>query len=141
MRTGFLAGCCAATLLMGAGVAQTQSAADYPASTVKFLVPFAAGGPTDMVARILADQPSARWGGKPVVAFNAVVAPAGVPPAILEKVSADVRAIVTSSTFAERTRALGINAWSTTPQELDAWFAKEISKWAGIAKAANLKAE
>ena len=79
--------------------------------------------------------------GFAVVAFNAVVAPAGVPPAILEKISADVRAIVTSPVFAERTRALGINAWGTTPQELDAWFATEIAKWAEIAKAANLKAE
>ena len=28
-----------------------------------------------------------------------------------------------------------------TPKELDAWFASETTKWAEIAKAANLKAE
>ena len=33
-------------------------------------MPFAAGGPTDVVARILADLLSARWGGKPVVVEN-----------------------------------------------------------------------
>lgn len=76
-----------------------------------------------------------------VVAFNAMIAPAGVPPAILEKISADVRAIVTSPVFAERTRALGINNWGTTPDELNKWFATETVKWAEIAKAANLKAE
>jgi tripartite-type tricarboxylate transporter receptor subunit TctC len=76
-----------------------------------------------------------------VVAFNAVIAPAATPPAVLEKLSADIRAVVTSPAFAERTRALGINAWGATPQELDAWFAQETGKWAEIAKAANLKAE
>jgi tripartite-type tricarboxylate transporter receptor subunit TctC len=79
--------------------------------------------------------------GFTVVAFNAVIAPAGVPPAILEKISADVRAIVTSPLFAERTKPLGINAWGSTPKELDTWFAAETEKWAAIAKAANLKAE
>jgi tripartite-type tricarboxylate transporter receptor subunit TctC len=79
--------------------------------------------------------------GFTVVAFNAVIAPAGVPPAILEKISSDVRAIVTSPLFAERTKPLGINAWGSTPHELDVWFAAETEKWAAIAKAANLKAE
>ena len=79
--------------------------------------------------------------GFTVVAFNAVIAPAGTPAAVLEKLSADVRAVVTSPAFAERTRALGINAWGSTPKELDAWFASETAKWAEIAKAANLKAE
>jgi tripartite-type tricarboxylate transporter receptor subunit TctC len=79
--------------------------------------------------------------GFTVVAFNAVIAPAGTPAAVLEKLSADLRAVVTSPAFAERTRALGINAWGSTPKELDAWFASETAKWAEIAKAANLKAE
>ena len=79
--------------------------------------------------------------GFSVVAFNAVIAPAGTPAAVLEKLSADLRAVVTSPAFAERTRALGINAWGNTPKELDAWFASETAKWAEIAKAANLKAE
>jgi hypothetical protein len=28
-----------------------------------------------------------------------------------------------------------------TPRQLDVWFAKEMEKWAGIAKEANIKAE
>ena len=316
---------CALALMLAGGVARAQSAADYPTGTVKILVPFAAGGPTDVVARILADQLSARWGGKSivvenrpgagtivmtaavakaapdgltlgiatnsllinpaigmklpydtakeivgvsmiatqpvalvanknfpannlaevvalakkipeplnytspgprgvghlagellkqkaginmthigyngsapaltdviagrvplmfdiwhsarryvetgelkliagagsarlpgapnvptieesypgfnVVAFNAVIAPAGVSAPILEKLSADIRAVVTSPAFAERTRPLGIDCWGTTPAELDIWFAKETTKWAEIAKAANLKAD
>jgi tripartite-type tricarboxylate transporter receptor subunit TctC len=50
--------------------ANAQSAGDFPNAPVKILVPFAAGGPTDVVARILGEQLSARWGGKPVVIEN-----------------------------------------------------------------------
>jgi tripartite-type tricarboxylate transporter receptor subunit TctC len=81
------------------------------------------------------------FSGFTVVAFNAVIAPAATPEEIKDKLSADIRAVVTAPAFAERTRALGINAWGATPKELDAWFAKETTKWAAIAKAANLKAE
>jgi tripartite-type tricarboxylate transporter receptor subunit TctC len=84
---------------------------------------------------------AATYPGFSVVAFNAVIAPAGTPPALLGKIATDVRAVVASSAFAERTAPLGINAWGSTPQELDAWFARETEKWAEIAKAANLKAE
>jgi len=44
--------------------ANAQSAADFPNAPVKILVPFAAGGPTDVVARILGEQLSARWSAK-----------------------------------------------------------------------------
>jgi tripartite-type tricarboxylate transporter receptor subunit TctC len=51
-----------------AGTAHAQ--ADYPTRSVKLVVPFAAGGPTDVVARILADMLSARWGGQSIVIEN-----------------------------------------------------------------------
>ena len=54
-------------LALIAGAARAQ---EFPGGTVRLLVPFAAGGPTDVVTRILADLLSARWGGKPVVVEN-----------------------------------------------------------------------
>ena len=65
MRSLMVSIACALALLAGAARAQ-----DFPTGTVRLLVPFAAGGPTDVVARILADLLSARWGGKPVVVEN-----------------------------------------------------------------------
>jgi tripartite-type tricarboxylate transporter receptor subunit TctC len=79
--------------------------------------------------------------GFDVVAFNAVIGPAGIPAPVLEKLSTYLGAVVDSPEFAERTRSLGIDAKSMTPHELDAWFDKELARWAAIAKDANLTVE
>ncbi len=76
-----------------------------------------------------------------VVAFNAMIGPAGIPPPVLDKLSAYVGAVVDSPEFAARTRSLGIEAKSTTPHQLDVWFAKELEKWTEIAREANIKPE
>jgi hypothetical protein len=41
--------------------AQTQSL-DWPNRIVRFIVPFAAGGPTDIVARVVTEQLPKIWG-------------------------------------------------------------------------------
>src|SRR5437899_10114254 len=53
-----------------AATASAQAPADFPNRPVKIVVPFAAGGPTDVVARILADLLTARWNGQSVVIEN-----------------------------------------------------------------------
>src|SRR5512145_2706407 len=52
--------------------ALTSTAQDaYPSRPVKFVVPFAAGGPLDVTARIVGQKLGERW-GKPVVVENQV---------------------------------------------------------------------
>ena len=97
-------------------------------------------------AQRLADAPDVptiaeTYPGFDVIAFNALVAPAGVPAPVLDKLSADIRAVVNSPEFADKVRNLGIFPLGNTPQELDAWMRKEIARWAEIAKAANIKAD
>ena len=58
-----LLGLLAMTVLPGAALAQ----ADYPSKTVTIVVPFAAGGTTDMLGRILADRLSQRLKGTFIV--------------------------------------------------------------------------
>ena len=54
-------------LAMMGSTAQAQSS--YPAKPIRLLVPFAAGGTTDLIARVLA-EPLGRELGQPVVVEN-----------------------------------------------------------------------
>ena len=60
-----------ANLLTVAGVLlpipASQAAGDYPGKPVRLIVPFAAGGPTDALARALADKMSQKLGEKVIV--------------------------------------------------------------------------
>ena len=94
----------------------------------------------------LADAPNVAtiaesYPGFDVIAFNALVAPAGVPAAVLDKASADIRGVINSPEFADKVRHLGIFPLGNTPQELGAWMREQIARWQEIAKAANIKAE
>ena len=70
-------------------MAVAQTPADFPNRAVKILVPFAAGGPTDVVGRILAELLSARWGGQSVIIENRPGAGTIVATAAVAKAPAD----------------------------------------------------
>lgn len=76
--------------------------------------------------------------GFDVDAFQAIAVPKAVPPAVIETISADIRAVVSSPEFAEKVGPLGAFPKATSPQELDAIIRKEIERWTAIAKAANI---
>jgi tripartite-type tricarboxylate transporter receptor subunit TctC len=79
--------------------------------------------------------------GFDVNAFQAIIAPSGVPGAVIDKISADIRAVVASPEFADKVKPLGVFPKSTTPQELQQMMRKETDRWAAIAKAANIKVD
>src|SRR3954469_7477196 len=58
-----------ALVLSFGALALPASAADYPDHTIKMVVPFAAGGGTDVLARIIAQNLNSKW-GQPVVVEN-----------------------------------------------------------------------
>src|SRR3984893_5004986 len=48
-------------------ITRTAQAEAWPNRSVRMIVPLAAGGPTDSVARVLAEQLSKRWGQQVVI--------------------------------------------------------------------------
>ena len=76
--------------------------------------------------------------GFDVNAFQAIAVPKGVPPTLIENISADIRSVVSSPEFAEKVAPLGVFPKATSPRELDAMIRKEIERWTAIAKAANI---
>jgi len=66
---------------------------------------------------------------------------AAVPRAIVDKVSADVGKVLSSSTTRERWQPIGIEPRPTTPAAFDQLLAEEIRVFTEIARGANIRAE
>lgn len=66
----------------------TMARAEYPERSIKFVVPFAAGGPTDALARSLAEGVRARL-GQPVIVENRAGAGANVGAEFVAAAPAD----------------------------------------------------
>ncbi len=93
----------ALTMMMVVAVVSGAGAQDLPAGPTRIYVPFAPGGPTDVVARILADLLAARWGGRSVVVENRPGAGTIMATAALAKAPPD------GSTFMLATNSFLIN--------------------------------
>jgi tripartite-type tricarboxylate transporter receptor subunit TctC len=74
-------------------------------------------------------------------AFQGMVAPAGVPQAIVSKLSAEVARIVRLPDVAQRFQLDGADAVGSTPQEFAAFLKAEMQKWSKVVRDAGIKPE
>ncbi len=65
------------------------AADEYPSRPIRLIVPFAPGGGTDMVGRVIAPKLSERFGGTPVVVDNRGGAGAAIGTAMVAKATPD----------------------------------------------------
>jgi len=70
-----------------------------------------------------------------------VVAPAGTAPAIVNKLAADITAIVAQPDVAERFYSQGIEPVSSTPAQFAAFISASVAKYLKIVKATGVKPE
>jgi tripartite-type tricarboxylate transporter receptor subunit TctC len=89
----------AALALSVCAIALPASAADYPDHAIKMIVPFAAGGGTDVLARIVAQNLNSKW-GQPVVVENQPGASGGIGTRAVMKAPPDGYTLLMASTGA-----------------------------------------
>jgi tripartite-type tricarboxylate transporter receptor subunit TctC len=92
----------------------------------------------------LDDIPTLSEGGaKPIegATWVMVLLPAGVPTAIVTRLSDELRAIVSSEDTRQRFAQLGTQAVGSGPAEASRFLASEIAKWRGVILRSGIKAE
>ena len=77
--------------------------------------------------------------GYDVVSWGGVMAPAGTPQPVIDKLHAEIIRILKLPDVRERIASFGAEIIGSTPAEFGAFLNAEIAKWAGVAKAANIK--
>ena len=79
--------------------------------------------------------------GFELIAWFALFAPAGTPPAIVDRLAAESAKILARSEVRERFAVMGIQVAPQSPAELRKFQQSELEKWARLAKAANIVPE
>jgi tripartite-type tricarboxylate transporter receptor subunit TctC len=70
-----------------------------------------------------------------------LVAPAGTPPAVVDKIAREVAAIYADPAIADRLEKAGITIATSTPAEFDAFFRAEAERWTKVVKESGIKLE
>ncbi|TXH91126.1 MAG: tripartite tricarboxylate transporter substrate binding protein [Pseudomonas sp.] len=71
----------------------------------------------------------------------AMFAPAGTPKPVIDRLNAEVLRVFRLPDVAERLKTLGLEAVLSSPEELSAYQASEITKWTKVVKESGAKAE
>ncbi len=79
--------------------------------------------------------------GFEATSWFAVFAPAGTPRDVVMKLNAEILRVFKLPDVVDKLRALGLEPWLTTPEELAAYQQKEIAKWAKVVKDSGAKAD
>jgi tripartite-type tricarboxylate transporter receptor subunit TctC len=77
--------------------------------------------------------------GFDIVTWNGVVAPAGTPKAIVDKLSAEIGALLAMPSTRDKLAGMGTAPLILTPEEFAAMIKSEIGMYAKVIKAANLR--
>jgi tripartite-type tricarboxylate transporter receptor subunit TctC len=79
------------------------------------------------------------FGDYEINTWNALMAPKGTPPQIIEKLNAAVKQAMTSPELAKRFQSEGATPRTSTPAELSGFVRGELAKWADIAGKVDIK--
>jgi tripartite-type tricarboxylate transporter receptor subunit TctC len=90
------------------------------------------------------DLPTVAESGMPgyqVYEWNAIFAPAGTPPAIVNRLQAEIAKVVKLPEVRDRMLALGGEIVASSPAELGTWVREQTASWAKVVRAGNIRPE
>ena len=93
---------------------------------------------------MLPDVPTIAEAGVPgyeAVNWWGVVAPAGTPPPIVEKLHEEIAAVQNSDEVQKQFASEGAQVVQMSPPEFGAFIEKEMKKWERVVKEGGIKAE
>jgi tripartite-type tricarboxylate transporter receptor subunit TctC len=79
--------------------------------------------------------------GYQIVGWNGLFLPGGTPPAIVDKLQAEVAKALAAPDVKERLAKMGFEGVGDTPPHFAAFVQAEIAKWAKVVRDANIKVE
>lgn len=79
--------------------------------------------------------------GFEAVAWGGIIAPAGTPPAIVQRLNAAIAEALKSPEVVRANQTMALNPLASSPKEFNAFIAKESVKWAQIVKTSGAKPE
>ncbi|MEG0052423.1 MAG: tripartite tricarboxylate transporter substrate binding protein [Comamonas sp.] len=105
------------------------------------VVPIAVAMPERSI--LAPNVPTLKELGYPVEAYSwwGVLAPAGTPAAIVEKLSKEIRKAVQAPDVREKLNSQGVEVVGSTPAEFDAHIRSETAKWTRVVKLAGIHAQ
>ena len=92
----------------------------------------------------LPDVPTAQQAGVPrynVASWNALAAPAGTPPEVVQRLGQAAREALASPEVQARLGKLGVRLQASTPGDLQALVASEVRRWGEVIRAARIEPE
>ena len=92
---------------------------------------------------LLPDLPAVAetYPGFEALAWNGLVVPAGTPPAVVQKINAEVGAILKQPEIVQRMNGFGFDLVGGTPADFAALIASEAARWTPVVKALGIKVD
>jgi tripartite-type tricarboxylate transporter receptor subunit TctC len=126
-----LASC--AALVVAVAIAVPAAATDYPDHAVRVIVPFAAGGPTDVMARPITQRLSEN------LTMQGIFVPAGTPPAVVELLNREIVKVMQLPDVKAKCLELGFDVVADSPADFAVYIKNDIEKWAKVINDAKIE--
>jgi tripartite-type tricarboxylate transporter receptor subunit TctC len=79
--------------------------------------------------------------GYDVASWNALAAPVGTPPDVLDRLGRAIREAVATTSVRDRMARLGMRMQASSPAEMQALLVAEVKRWGAVIRAARIEPE